>query len=814
VIKLDRIIKDYHESGALNARVNITAAIDERTFLTKGGGLVMMLRVEGVDYECLDASEIDHVARRFESALRTFGDDFRLYQYVLKRDHASIPSRTYKNPVVQQATSSRIDYLQATPENLYTLETYFAVVYEGLKSSSAARRTLSHWIAHPIAGPREALSTDRQIGILEEDLARGREFLGHKVMSFVAQLPESLRAEVMDKDQAFGFLRRLLNYAQHKTDGVRLKYDDFVDFQACDSALECHRDHLRLDDYYVSVLTAKEPPGRTFAHLLRGLLDIPCNFVLASEWKRESNQKMLGRIHSKRRHFHNTKSSLMNYATSSAQTSSKDMLVNDAAVAQVGDLGACLEELEVKGRSFGAFSMTVALFDENRTRVKRAVADCFKVFATHDAQVTEERYNLLNAWLAILPGNNAYNLRSFWLLDTNYADLSFLFTLHMGEKQNLHLGGAEYLAVLETNHRTPYFLNLHCGDIAHTLILGGTGSGKSFLVNFLLTHGQKYEPQTYVFDLGGSYQHVTRLFGGAYAPVGIEQRGFTINPFSLPPTKENLHFLFSFLKVLIESSAYQLTAQDERDLYEQIENLYVIDAEQRRLYTLSNLLSRNLRAPLQKWVEGGPYATFFDNAEDNLTLARFQTFDFEGMEKIPQILEPLLFYILHRANASIYDAGQTAALKFFVIDEAWRFLRHPTIRQYILEALKTWRKKNAAMILATQSSDDLLRSEMLSVVVESCATKMFLANPDIDQKLYREVFHLNETESGLISQLVPKRQILVKRPDMSKVVNLRVGLKDYWLYTSNPFDRERRREAFERYGFEQGLEILARSQTS
>ena len=131
MFRLSRIIKDYEEAGALNARVNITAAIDDRTFLTKGGDLVMMLRMHGVDYECLDASEIDQVARRFESALRTFGDDFRLYQYVLKRDHATIPARAHANPVVQQATASRIAYLQATPEDLYTLETYFVVVYEG-----------------------------------------------------------------------------------------------------------------------------------------------------------------------------------------------------------------------------------------------------------------------------------------------------------------------------------------------------------------------------------------------------------------------------------------------------------------------------------------------------------------------------------------------------------------------------------------------------------------------------------------------------------------------------------------------------------
>ena len=96
------------------------------------------------------------------------------------------------------------------------------------------------------------------------------------------------------------------------------------------------------------------------------------------------------------------------------------------------------------------------------------------------------------------------------------------------------------------------------------------------------------------------------------------------------------------------------------------------------------------------------------------------------------------------------------------------------------------------MILATQSSDDLERSQMLSVIVESCATKMFLANPGMDQGAYREIFHLNETEAALISGLVPKQQILIKRPDFSKVVNLNVDPAGYWLYTSNPYDNQRR----------------------
>jgi len=64
-----------------------------------------------------------------------------------------------------------------------------------------------------------------------------------------------------------------------------------------------------------------------------------------------------------------------------------------------------------------------------------------------------------------------------------YADISFLFTIQPGETWNDHLD-REYLAVLETDNATPYYLNLHNREVAHTLILGATGSGKTFLKTF------------------------------------------------------------------------------------------------------------------------------------------------------------------------------------------------------------------------------------------------------------------------------------------------------------------------------------------
>ena len=137
------------------------------------------------------------------------------------------------------------------------------------------------------------------------------------------------------------------------------------------------------------------------------------------------------------------------------------------------------------------------------------------------------------------------------------------------------------------------------------------------------------------------------------------------------------------------------------------------------------------------------------------------------------------------------------------------FLKNPSIQRYIVEALKTWRKANAAMILSTQSLDELRRSEVLDVIIESCPTKIFLANPDMDRDLYRRQFHLNENEVDLISSLVPKQQFLIKTPELEKVVNLTVDRKSYWLYTNDPFDNRKRKEAFEAYGFEKGLDVLA-----
>src|SRR5204862_8289246 len=183
-----------------------------------------------------------------------------------------------------------------------------------------------------------------------------------------------------------------------------------------------------------------------------------------------------------------------------------------------------------------------------------------------------------------------------------------------------HLG-QEALGIFETRHQTPYHFNLHVDDVGHTVVLGATGSGKSFLLSFLVTHAQKYEPATVIFDLGHSYRKLAMLLQGSFLELGLRECNVTINPFALAPTPEHLHFLHAFARVLLEGAdAYGLSDAEDRELYHAIENLYVLEASQRRLFTLANLLPRALAGRLSTWVEGGRYADLFDHLDDTLSV--------------------------------------------------------------------------------------------------------------------------------------------------------------------------------------------------
>src|SRR6267143_3448399 len=107
MLRLDKVIRPWKESAALNDQINLYGFWDETTFITKSGDLGIVLSISGVDYESLDRSEQEYAVKRMEAALKAFGSGFHVYQYLFKSNCPDIPFASYDNPIVEAAVDQR-----------------------------------------------------------------------------------------------------------------------------------------------------------------------------------------------------------------------------------------------------------------------------------------------------------------------------------------------------------------------------------------------------------------------------------------------------------------------------------------------------------------------------------------------------------------------------------------------------------------------------------------------------------------------------------------------------------------------------------
>src|ERR1700689_1419617 len=206
MLRLSRIFKNYNETGSLSELINLYGFIGPNVFLTKSGDVGIILEVRGVDYECLDDDSIDSFTKRLESAFRLFDENYRVYQYLFKRNNETIPYKLYGKPVVDAAIQSRIAYLSSKSDALFSLSIYYVILYEGFHYKRTLGTTLAEIPKHPGKAIKELwsqLSTRKQVLVLSNELSKAQAKLLQKTQSFILQVSDFLPVRVLDKHEAF-----------------------------------------------------------------------------------------------------------------------------------------------------------------------------------------------------------------------------------------------------------------------------------------------------------------------------------------------------------------------------------------------------------------------------------------------------------------------------------------------------------------------------------------------------------------------------------------------------------------------------------
>jgi type IV secretion system protein VirB4 len=337
-----------------------------------------------------------------------------------------------------------------------------------------------------------------------------------------------------------------------------------------------------------------------------------------------------------------------------------------------------------------------------------------------------------------------------------------------------------------TTGSTPFRLNLHVDDVGHTLILGPTGAGKSTLLAMLASQFERYKnSQVFVFDKGMSMFVLTAACGDAvHYNIGAlaEEGGFC--PLADLDSEEDRgwasEFLLSLLGLQLEDNKSDSLRAEDRTLVREAVNILAgatSSAEERSMTAFISTVQSDMVRKLLSYYQIGSGAAgdFLDGKKNTLQYKSLVTFELEElMQYGKNIVVPVLLFLFRQVEKRL--TGRPALL---IIDEAWLALGNPVFSGKIKEWLKTLRKANCAVVLATQSVSDIAESPITSALVESCPTKIFLPNPEArseqESELYRKIFGLNEKQIQLISTAIRKRHYYLVSPAGRKLFELGLG---------------------------------------
>jgi type IV secretion system protein VirB4 len=801
----------YGKVGSVHRRVGLLEFRDE-VFITKDGGVGLVMRVGGADGEVMEDHQIDSATLRWEQAAASLRDETTLYQYWFKRQGTNAPAETpCGNGITDEIAAEKHGQLL----NLYQIDAFVVLVHHPVKVK-----------ALPFS-ERNRLDIDRDI------ISGAIAVLMDEAANFVQHLEDVTPCRVLGQTDAFAMLRRILNLSRDKAEAIASPNGPAeLDRQLCDTDIDVYPSYVSnvIDPWFAKVLTlgnvlpqfAAGDSDAQGSHpmLWRELLELRADFHLVAEWRKRSDE--VARIKKKREMMWNQRKSmwtqLSEIITKKESTKeSKPVAFDTAKLKAVDDLKKVEEDVE-NGQIIGDFSLTAVAHGESKEAMEKGAAEIRRVFTRRGFHVFEEGLNLPCALWATMPGGTCFNRRLMKLYCSQMADMGLFWAPAKGADGNKHLRGPNLLT-LETREGTAYGFNFHAGsdkmDLGHTSIVGQSGSGKSFLLKTAITQAVKHDPYILAFTMGGGFEFPIVAIGGKYCALSMDSLDegivpFRINPFACAATLDNVVFVSKFVRFLVERDGQELDIDEARDLNERVKDVFLLDPRDRTLSTLTRILERVLQERLSElWVRPhGRYAWAFDNVEDDLRFSKRQCFDFEGAKNHPDFMEAMLFYALHRFETSVMDKAGLTVPKMAVFDEFWYYLKNARFIQYLELFLRTMRRKNGWVVFATQDAEELKRSSVMSLLRVACPTKILLANPEMDRRQYQEWFELTNREVELAVALQPKGPMLIKQRGIgTKVAILRPDKLSRWLFTDDAYESQRRLDMVREHG-DRWLEII------